>query len=103
VGGSRRSKPGYRDTEYRMIPMRRVAAGRAFISSTYRFIDNVYFQYEIGTITEQRLESLLYPIVLNFRRRGRLRVEWEEGEDKLLLSPDLVEYLDSEIYKEELD
>ena len=76
---------------------------RAFISSTYRFIDNVYFQYEIGTITEQRMESLLYPVVLNFRQRGRLRVEWEEGEDKLLLSPDLVEYLDSEIYKEELD
>jgi len=74
---------------------------RAFISSTYRFIDNVYFQYEIGTISERRMESLLYPIVLNFRRRGRLRNEWEEGQDKLLLSPDLIDYLDSEIYKTE--
>ena len=32
-----------------------------------------------------------------------MRTEWEEGEDKLLLSPDLVEYLDSEIYKAESD
>ncbi len=76
---------------------------RAFISAQYRYIDNTFFQYKIGTISEQRMESLLYPIVLNFRRRGRMRTEWEEGEDKLLLSPDLVEYLDSEIYKAESD
>jgi len=74
---------------------------RAFISSLYRHADNVYFQYEIGTITKQQMESLLYPIVLNFRRRGRLRTEWENGADKLLLSPDLAEYLDREIYKTE--
>ncbi len=76
---------------------------RAFISSLYRHADNVYFQYEIGTITKQQMESLLYPIVLNFRRRGRLRTEWKNGEDKLLLSPDLVEYIDREIYKADMN
>ena len=88
--------------DYELEPSEAVRL-RAFISSTYRYIDNVYFQYEIGTITEQRMESLLYPIVLNIRRRGRMRIEWEEGEDKQLLSPDLVEYLNSKIYKTESD
>ena len=83
------------------LEAREAARLRAFISSLYRHADNVYFQYEIGTITEQQMESLLYPIVLNFRRRGRLRTEWENGADKLLLSPDLAEYLDREIYKTE--
>ena len=72
---------------------------RAFISAQYRYIDNVYFQYKVGTITEQRMESLLYPAVLNFRRRGRLRKEWEEGVDRALLDPDVAEYLNNEIYK----
>ena len=74
---------------------------RAFISAQYRYIDNTFFQYKIGTISERRMESLLYPVVLNFQRRGRMRTEWEEGEDRLLLDPDLVEYLDREIYQTE--
>ncbi len=76
---------------------------RAMISAQYRMTDNVYFQYKVGTIDEQRMESLLYPLVLNFRRRGRMRIEWEEGEDKLLLDPDLVEYLDKKIYETKSD
>jgi hypothetical protein len=74
---------------------------RAFISSMYRHVDNVYFQYKIGTLSEQKMKSALHGVVLNFRRRGRLRAEWENGEDKLLLDPELVRYLDSEIYKTE--
>jgi len=72
---------------------------RAMISASYRVMNNTWFQYEVGTITEQQVESLLYPSVLNFRRRGRMRLEWEEGEDRLLLDPDLVEYMDKEIYE----
>jgi len=74
---------------------------RSFISSTYRYIENVYFQYEIGTISGQQMASLLHPIVLNFRRRGRLQAEWESGEDKRLLNPDLVKYLEREINRTE--
>jgi len=70
---------------------------RAFISSQYRHADNVYFQYQIGTISRRQMESLLYPIVLNFQRRGRLRDEWRKGADKVLLSPDLVTYLEQKI------
>ncbi len=76
---------------------------RAMISAQYRMMDNVYFQYEVGTITERRMESLLYPAVLNFRRRGRMRIEWEEGEDRLLLDPGLVQYLDKKIYEAKPD
>ena len=72
---------------------------RSMISAMYRMMNNTWFQYEVGTITEQQMESLLYPAILNFRRRGRMRLEWEEGEDKLLLDADLVEYLDKEIYE----
>jgi hypothetical protein len=72
---------------------------RAFISSQYRHADNIYFQYQIGTISRQQMESLLYPLVLNFQRRGRLREEWETGVDKMLLNPDLVAYFDGEIQK----
>ena len=70
---------------------------RAFISSQYRHADNVYFQYQIGTISERQMESSLYPIVLNFQRRGRLRDEWLKGADKALLNPDLVIYLEQKI------
>ena len=70
---------------------------RAFISSQYRHADNVYFQYEIGTISERQMESLLHPIVLNFQRRGRLRDAWQSGADKALLSPTLVTYLEKKI------
>lgn len=72
---------------------------RAFISSQYRHADNVYFQYQMGTISRQQMESLLYPMVLNFQRRGRLRKEWETGADRLLLNRDLATYLDGEIRK----
>ncbi len=72
---------------------------RAMISASYRMANNIWFQYEVGTISEQQMESFLYPSVLNFRRRGRMRLEWEEGADRLLLDPDLVEYLDREIYE----
>ena len=72
---------------------------RAFISSQYRHADNVYFQYQIGTLNRRQMESLLHPLILNFQRRGRLRTEWETGADKSLLSPDLVAYLDHEISK----
>ncbi len=72
---------------------------RAFISQQYRHADNIYFQYQIGTISRRQMESLLYPMVLNFQRRGRLREEWETGADKLLLNRDLVTYLDGEIRK----
>ena len=75
---------------------------RAFISSQYRHADNIYFQYQIGTISREQMESLLYPLVLNFQRRGRLREEWETGADKLLLNRDLVTYLDGEIRKIDL-
>jgi hypothetical protein len=61
--------------------------------------NNIWFQYEVGTITEQQMESLLYPSVLNFQRRGRMRLEWEKGADKLLLDPNLVKYLDRKIYE----
>lgn len=70
---------------------------RAFISSQYRHADNVYFQYQIGTISKRQMESLLHPIVLNFQRRGRLRDEWLNGADRALLSPDLVTYLEQKI------
>ena len=70
---------------------------RAFISSQYRHADNVYFQYQIGTISRRQMESLLHPIVLNFQRRGRLRDEWLKGADRALLSPDLVDYLEQKI------
>jgi hypothetical protein len=76
---------------------------RAFISSQYRHADNIYFQYQIGTISRQQMESLLYPLVLNFQRRGRLRDEWETGADKMLLNPDLVAYFDREIQKLDLN
>ena len=72
---------------------------RAMISASYRVMNNTWFQYEVGTITEQQVESLLYPAILNFRRRGRMRLDWEKGEDRLLLDPDLVEYMDKEIYE----
>jgi hypothetical protein len=72
---------------------------RAMISASYRLMNNTWFQYKVGTISEPQMESLLYPAVLNFRRRGRMRLEWTEGEDKLLLDPDLVEYLDREIHE----
>jgi hypothetical protein len=70
---------------------------RAFISSQYRHADNVYFQYQIGTISKRQMKSLLHPIVLNFQRRGRLRDEWLNGADRKLLSPDLVTYLEQQI------
>jgi hypothetical protein len=76
---------------------------RAMISAQYRMTDNVYYQYKVGTISERRMESLLHPLVLNLRRRGRMRVEWEKGEDKLLLDPGVVEYLDKKIYETKLD
>jgi hypothetical protein len=72
---------------------------RAFISSLYRHADNVHFQYELGMITERQMKSSLHGIVLYFRARDRLRTEWENGEDKLLLSSNVVEYLNQEIYK----
>jgi len=72
---------------------------RAMISASYRMMNNIWFQYEVGTITEQQMESLLYPSVLNFKRRGRMRLEWEQGDDRLLLDPNLVAYLDSKIYE----
>ena len=71
---------------------------RAMISASYRMMNNVWFQYEVGTITYDQMESLLYPAVLNFQRRGRMRLEWEEGADKLLLDENLVEYLGAQIY-----
>lgn len=71
---------------------------RAMISASYRMMNNVWFQYEVGTITYEQMESLLYPSVLNFKRRGRMRLEWEKGEDRRLLDAELVEYLDGEIY-----
>jgi len=74
---------------------------RAFVSSMYRHADNIHFQYQIGTIDRRQMESLLIPMVLNMRRRGTLRTQWEEGEDKLLLHPDLVAYIDAEIHKTE--
>ena len=73
---------------------------RAMISASYRMMNNIWFQYEVGTITKEQMESLLYPSVLNFKRRGRMRLEWEEGADKMLLDPNLVEYLDKKIYEE---
>lgn len=72
---------------------------RAMISASYRMMNNIWFQYEVGTITEMQMASLLYPSVLNFKRRGRMRLEWEEGADKALLDPNLVEYLDKKIYE----
>lgn len=76
---------------------------RAFISMQYRHADNIYFQYQIGTISRRQMESLLYPLVLNFQRRGRLREEWETGADKSLLNPDLVTYFEDEIRKIDLN
>ena len=72
---------------------------RAMISASYRMMNNIWFQYEVGTITEAQMESLLYPAVLNYKRRGRMRVEWEKGDDKLLLDPNLVKYMDKKIYE----
>jgi hypothetical protein len=71
---------------------------RAMISASYRMANNIWFQYEVGTITRAQMESLLYPSVLNFKRRGRMRLEWEEGEDRFLLDPNLVDYLNEKIY-----
>lgn len=71
---------------------------RAYISLQYRYADNVYFQYQIGTISKRQMESLLHPIVLNFQRRGRLRDEWLRGADKDLLSPELISYFDHKIH-----
>ena len=71
---------------------------RSMISASYRMMNNIWFQYEVGTITEQQMESLLYPSVLNFKRRGRMRLEWQSGADRHLLDPNLVEYLDAQIY-----
>jgi hypothetical protein len=76
---------------------------RAFISSMYRHADNIYFQYQIGTIDRRQMESLLIPMILNMRRRGTLRTAWEEGPDKSLLHPDLVEYIEGEIRNTALD
>lgn len=70
---------------------------RAMISAQYRMTDNIYFQYKVGTISRERMESLLHPLVLNLRRRGKMRAEWENGEDRLLLDPGVVEYIDSKI------
>ena len=70
---------------------------RAFISSFYRHADNAYFQYKLGTLTEEQMRSLLVPIILNIQRRPRLRQEWEDGVDRLLLTPELAEYMDREI------
>lgn len=72
---------------------------RAMISASYRMMNNIWFQYEVGTISESQVESLLYPFTLNFKRRGRMRAEWERGADKLLLDPGLVAYLDRRIYE----
>lgn len=74
---------------------------RAMISASYRMMNNIWFQYEVGTITRAQMESLLYPAVLNYKRRGRMRLEWEEGDDKLLLDPNLVDYLTEKIYDDE--
>ena len=76
---------------------------RAMISAQYRIADNIYFQYEVGTISKRRMESLLYPLVLNLRRRSRMRAEWEHGVDRLLLDPGVVAYIDSKIYETEQD
>ena len=84
--------------DYELSPSEAIRL-RAMISAQYRMMDNAYFQYKVGTITEQQMASLLYPAVLNFRRRGRMRLEWEEGEDKFLLDPALVEYLNKELYE----
>ena len=73
---------------------------RAMISASYRMMNNIWFQYEVGTITRAQMESLLYPSVLNFQRRGRMRLEWEKGADRLLLDPGLVEYLTEKIYED---
>lgn len=73
---------------------------RAMISASYRMMNNIWFQYEVGTITRAQMESLLYPAVLNFKRRGRMRLEWEEGADRMSLDPYLVEYLEKKIYEE---
>ena len=70
---------------------------RAFVSSQYRHADNVYFQYQSGTINKRQMESLLHPLVLNFQRRGRLRNEWLNGADRAPLNPDLVIYLEQQI------
>lgn len=72
---------------------------RAMISAQYRMTDNIYFQYKVGTISKQRMESLLHPLVLNLRRRDRFRAEWENGADRLLLDPGVVAYIDSKIYE----
>lgn len=72
---------------------------RAMISASYRQLNNIWFQYEVGTITRQQMESLLHPAVLNFQRRGRMRLEFQEGDDRFLLDPGLVEYLDARIYE----
>jgi outer membrane protein assembly factor BamD len=58
---------------------------------------------QIGTIDRRQMESLLIPMILNMRRRGTLRTAWEEGPDKSLLHPDLVEYIEGEIRNTALD
>jgi len=45
------------------------------------------------------MKSSLHGIVLYFQGRGRLRTELENGEDKFLLSSNVIEYLNREIYK----
>ncbi len=76
---------------------------RAMISAQYRMTDNIYFQYEVGTISRRRMESLLHPLILNLRRRGKMRSEWENGEDRYLLDPGVVAYIDSKIYEASQD
>ena len=41
----------------------------------------------------------MLPLVLNFHRRGRLRMEWEEGVDRQILDPELVSYIDEAFRK----
>jgi len=85
------------DMDYEPTPSEAIRL-RAMISAQYRMTDNIYFQYKVGTISRRRMESLLHPLVLNLQRRGRMRFEWENGQDRLLLDPGVVEYIDSKVY-----
>lgn len=73
---------------------------RAFLSAMYRHADNIYFQYELGTLTERQMRSLLLPIVLNIQRRPRLMNEWQNGADRAILNPALVDFIDRELQGE---